>query len=101
MVPLSYIHTMSTLPATADLQEDARSLDDEVIEMIGTLLAVAAHMLMRVSGIAHLIAAALMMLFVTIITTLARGVMPWPATRLVPIAHRRWLVAAPARWVAP
>lgn len=76
-------------------------MGDDVIEMIGTLLAAAARLLTRVSGIGHLIAAALMMLVVTIVTRLTDGLRPWPTTSRVPVVHRRWLVAAPARWSAP
>ena len=91
-----------TSPADIHAHQDAaRPLRDDVIEMIGTLLAVAARMMTRVSGIGHLIAAALMMLAVTIVTRLADGLRPWPTTRRVPAFHQRWLVAAPARWVAP
>lgn len=91
-----------TSAADIDARQDApRPLDDDVIEMIGTLLATAARMVTRVSGIGHLIAAALMMLVVTIVSRLPDGLRPWPRTRRLPTAHRRWLVAAPARWVAP
>lgn len=91
-----------TSPADIEAHQDAaRPLGDDVIEMIGTLLAAAARMMTRVSGIRHLIAAALMMLVVTIVTRLPDGLRPWPRTRRLPTAHRRWLVAAPARWVAP
>lgn len=91
-----------TSPADIDThQGTARSLGNDVIEMIGTLLAAAARMMTRVSGIGHLVAAALMMLVVTIVTRLPDGLRPWPATRRVPAFHQRWLVAAPARWVAP
>ena len=91
-----------TSPADIDARQDAaRSLGDDVIEMIGTLLSAAARMLTRVSGIGHLIAAALMLLVVTIVTRLTDGLRPWSIARRVPIFHRRWLVAAPARWSAP
>lgn len=91
-----------TSPADIDARQDApRALGDDVIEMIGTLLAAAARMLTRVSGIGHLIAAALMMLAATIVIRLPDGLRPWPTARRVPLVHRRWLVAAPARWSAP
>lgn len=91
-----------TSPADIDASQGAaRPLGDDVIEMIGTLLAAAARILMRVSGIGHLIAAALMILVVTIVTRLPDGLRPWPTARRVPVVHRRWLVAAPARWSAP
>ena len=76
-------------------------MGDDVIEMIGALLAGAARMIMRVSGNGHLIDAALMLLVVTIVTRLPDGLRPWPTARRVPAVHRRWLVAAPARWDAP
>ena len=82
-------------------QNAARPSGDDVIEMIGTLLAVAARMLTRVSGIGHLITMALMMLVITIVTRLPNGLRPWPRARRVPDGHRRWLVAAPAGWSAP
>lgn len=68
---------------------------------MGTLLAIAARMVIRVGGIAHLLAAALMMLFGLIVLHLPRGLRPWQEATRVPVAHRRWLVAAPARWAAP
>lgn len=92
---------MTSLADIDALQDTARPLGDDVIEMIGTLLAAAARMLTRVSGIGHLIAAALMMLVVTIVTRLPDGLRPWPTASRVPVVHRRWLVAAPARWSAP
>jgi len=92
-----------TSPTHIDAHPDAtRPLGDDLIEMIGTLLAAAAaQMTMRVSGIGHLIAAALMILVVTSVTRLRDGLRPWPTARRVPAGHQRWLVAAPARWSAP
>lgn len=92
---------MSSVPDINPLQSSRQSLDDDVIEAIGTLLAIAARMMIRVGGIAHLLAAALMMLIGLIVTHLPRGLRPWRVTTRVPVAHRRWLVAPPARWAAP
>lgn len=65
------------------------------------MLAIVARMVIRVGGIAHLLAAALMMLIGLIVLHLPRGLRLWQGSTRVPIAHRRWLVAAPARWAAP
>lgn len=100
-VAVSYNQSVSTLSDTDVRQDAVHPLGDDVIEAIGTLLAIAARMVIRVGGIAHLLAAALMMLIGLIVLQLPRGLRPWRKTTRVPIAHRRWLVAAPARWAAP
>jgi len=72
------------------------------IEAFGTLLAIVGRMLGAVAGgIAHLVAAAAMLITRLIGATQASGLRFLTSTDRTPIFHHRWLVASPARWAAP
>jgi hypothetical protein len=72
------------------------------IEALGTLLAIVGRMLgAALGGIAHLAAAAAMLIMRLIGATPVNGLRPWTLTDRTPVFHHRWLVASPARWTAP